>query len=350
MLSHVDRYDVEVLTNFFETQIFNSGEGYPGIYSFAASKYLRMEKTFSTKYADAFSAIPSYTGDLKSSLSTSIFPQGKAYSGLLGRDVDTEKETKLKDEFLNSMERNADNVMNTMSNSLSAMTGNYTALDCLSGLANILSKGTLFDILAISSAITNLIKNPATMDIQITFNMAPLSLFGAFFQTDILSGLTSMLMNSLINPVLGMAGSMIRSVCGMSVMPELINTTSLVSEKIADEMAMDTYKLCDIMGKEGKGVSDNMDKLGNAFTLDTIFNGAISKATGKINNWNGVSQSLPGGSRFNFNLNGASLTLGALPPANTDLRNYTNRVNTDDANSFLKQIDDRVNDTTIMLG
>lgn len=350
MLSHVDRYDVEVLTNFFETQIFNSGEGYPGVYSFSMSKFLRMEKTFSNKYADAFSAIPSYTGDLRSSLSTSIFPQGKTYSGLLGREVDTEKETKLKDEFINSMERNADNVMDSMSNSLSAMTGNYTALDCLSGLANILSKGTLFDILAISSAIANLLKGPAVTDIQITFNMNPLSLFGAFFQTDILSGLTSMLMNSLINPVLGMAGNIIRSVCGMSVMPELINTTSLVSEKIAEEMALDTYKLCDLMGKEGKGVSDNMDKLGNAFTLDTIFNGAISKASGKINNWNGVSQSLPGGSSFNFNLNGASLTLGALPSPSNELREYTKRVNTDAANSFLKQIDDRVNDTTIMLG
>ena len=104
------------------------------------------------------------------------------------------------------------------------------------------------------------------------------------------------------------------------------------------------------MAKEGKGVSDNMDKLGNAFTLDTIFNGAISKASGKIQNWNGVSQSLPGGSSFNFNLSGASLTLGALPPASDTLREYTNRVNTSSANSFLKQIDDRVNDTTIMLG
>ena len=345
-MNKLARYDIDNVTRYFEEQILASNVEDPAAYSFVSTKPLQCTKAISKKVANALRRMPGInvedpTYENLSSKKDKFLPDGKYYSGILDKTINT-KDFKLDKDTLNRLGINTNNNFETMKNTLAANSGMLPAISEVGAMLKALNKATESDLTILNSTMTKTNYDTTKKAMANLVGIMPLSLFSTYFKENPTCGLDGQVAEAAAKPVMDKFMSFMNDSVYTGrknkTMPNAIKTSMATLNKLAGSMKEDLYKMMDIAQNE------NDSRVKEVSNLNTNYVAKRTIEAKKSFDMNGAAEkifSIPMGEVM-VDKNGVKAALDALPKPNTDTTNLLDKVDNASTEQIKKIFDSRV--------
>lgn len=353
------KYDIDVMTNFFEQQVLGSDVKDPAIYSMVNSKPLEMARELSKRIACSLRRVPGAAGNVPAPTypdplgnTPPFLKEGTVFSGLLNKVIDMAKDIRVGDEVLERFNINADNYFASIQDIMSNVSGLLSGLSGIPSLVDSIGNMSSFDKAAVnaSSDATNF--ELTKIGFQSLVGIMPLSLYSSYFKYEPKCGIDSMLAEGLTSPVVDQLGADMQSKtytsikAGITPLPKMMATSSITMRRLKKETTQDLYKLLDMTGAELENRNTSQGDMGNDSIVNNILQSSNSQDTGNLtSNFN-----IPFG---NVSVNGsqAEVNFNKLPTPSKDMTDLMGKVDNPRVKDMKEYIDKRSSeDMTLYFG
>lgn len=348
------KYDIEVLTSFFETQVLGSSVEQPGVYSFTSTRGLDANGEFAKRMACSLRRLPGIAEEVEAPPYEdplgdrgAFLPKGEAYSGLLGRNINS-ADIKVDEDTLTRYQIHTNNLLGGLDKTLRNSTGMYPGLGDITSVLNALDKASPLDLDILSSMKDPMVFELSKNEASELIGAVPISMVNGFFKSEPTCGMESAVASSLAEPVLGKLSDMLSEDVYSSRKPtvplrEMVSTTSVTAVALAGMLKKDTLKMMDILGKTMDTPTKPQEKLANNFIMSKIVQAKSSQQSGQLN----MNFPIPFGN-VGINGNNAAVRMDPLPQPSKKITELASRVNNPDLDTIKNVLERRAGKTVII--